>query len=80
MTLYTCHPKLVRRLRSGGLKFQASSGKKVHETSSQWKKLDVIMHACHPSNGRKCKIGNCSPGKPGQKVRPYLQNNQSKKD
>jgi hypothetical protein len=26
--------------------------------------------------GRKHKIGDCGPGWPGQKVRPYLKNNQ----
>jgi hypothetical protein len=45
------------RLRSGGLQFQASLDKKVHETSSNRKKLDVVVCAYNLSYGGKCKIG-----------------------
>jgi hypothetical protein len=37
----------------------------------QWKKLAVVVCACHLSYG-KYKIGGSSPELPGQKVRPYL--------
>jgi hypothetical protein len=52
----TCHPKLLGRLRKGGLWFQASLGKKVGESLSG-KKLGVVVCNCHPSNSRKHKIG-----------------------
>jgi hypothetical protein len=68
------------RLRLEGLEFKASPGKKVCKTLQlNGKKLGMVAHTCHPSYSRKCKVG-CGPGQPGQKVRPYLQNNQSKKD
>jgi hypothetical protein len=31
-------------------------GKKVHETPSQWESLGMVVHACHPSNGKKNKM------------------------
>jgi hypothetical protein len=54
--------------------------KKLHETSCQQnKKVDEVAHACHPSYGRKHKIGGPQPGQPEQKVRLYLQNNHRKR-
>jgi hypothetical protein len=32
-------------------------GWRPHLNEKQKKKLDVMVHACHPSNGRKHKIG-----------------------
>jgi hypothetical protein len=40
----------------------------------------MMVQAYYPSYGGKPKIGGfCCPGWLGQKARPYLQNNQSKK-
>jgi hypothetical protein len=39
--------------------------------------LDVVAHNFHPSYSMKWE--DCGAGWPGHKVRPYLQNNQSKK-
>jgi hypothetical protein len=39
------------------------------------KKLGVVVHAYHPSYGRKQKQDH-SPGQPEQKARPYTQNKQ----
>jgi ribosomal protein L31 len=42
------------------VRFEASSGKKVHETHSSTekkKKLDLMMHTCHPSYFGNFKIG-----------------------
>jgi hypothetical protein len=41
------------------------------------KRLGVVACPCHPSHGGKPEIGG--PGWPGQKARPYVQNNQSTK-
>jgi hypothetical protein len=49
---HVCHPKLCRRLKSG-LQFQVSPGKKVCETSSQWREGGA---RCHSSDDRKLKI------------------------
>jgi hypothetical protein len=39
-----------------------------------------VTHACHPRYGGKHKIIEFhSPGWPGNKGKPYLQNNQSKR-
>jgi hypothetical protein len=47
---------LRRRLRSGGLCFKVSPGKKIHETPpSQQKKLGMVAHVCQPSYGKKHK-------------------------
>jgi hypothetical protein len=35
-------------------------------------------HTCHPSYSRKHKKEDHGPGRPGNKARPYLKNNQSK--
>jgi hypothetical protein len=44
------------------------------------KQLDIVVHACHPSEERKLKVEEYhGPGKPGHKAGPCLQNNQSKK-
>jgi hypothetical protein len=46
-------------LRSVGSQFEASLGKnlvRLHLNSNN-KKLGVVVHMCHFSDGRKCKIG-----------------------
>jgi hypothetical protein len=48
------------RLSLGGLQFQACVGKEVPETPTQWKKLGMGVHACHPSYSGKHKIGGSS--------------------
>jgi hypothetical protein len=42
--------QLHRKQRAGGSQFQASSGKEVGKTPSQWKKLGLMVHACHPNS------------------------------
>jgi hypothetical protein len=54
MVARVCHPKL----RLGGSQFQASLGKKVCETPSEWKKAGYV---CHFSSGGKYKIGASLP-------------------
>jgi hypothetical protein len=52
---HACHPKLCRRLKSRGLWFQDSLGKKFHETPHphlKGKKLGMAVHPYHPS----CRI------------------------
>jgi hypothetical protein len=59
----------------GGSWFQISLGKKSSQNShlnGEKKKLGMAACACHPSD-------HC-PGWPRQKERPYLKNNQSKRD
>jgi hypothetical protein len=56
---------------------QASRAKKICETSSQWEKSWVWWSL--PVIPVKLKKEDYGPGWPGQKVRSYLQNNQSKK-
>jgi hypothetical protein len=40
---------------------QPKQKKKFHETPSLQKKLAMVVHACHPSDGRKHKQEDCSP-------------------
>jgi hypothetical protein len=47
--LCTCHPQLCRRLRLEELRFV-----KPHLNR---KKVSKVALACHPSNSRKCMIG-----------------------
>jgi hypothetical protein len=42
------------------------------------KKLGMVVHTCHPSDGGKIKTGG-SQSRPVWAKRDYLQNNQSKK-
>jgi hypothetical protein len=49
---------------------------RAHETPSQQNNLGMVVHACHPSYGRKPKNGRTVSR---QKARPYLKSNQSKK-
>jgi hypothetical protein len=42
-------------------------------------KSEAWWHTRHPNDGRKCKIGGCGPGQPGQNARPYLKNNKNKR-
>jgi hypothetical protein len=37
----------------------------------------MVVHTCHPSNGKKHKIGQSQSRLAWAKVRPYLKNNQS---
>jgi hypothetical protein len=39
----------------GGLMFQASLGKNVYETTSQEKKLCMVVFACHPVKAESVK-------------------------
>jgi hypothetical protein len=64
---------LSSQARSGGLQFQASLGKR--DSISMEKKTGMLAHAPHASNGRKYKRGGLPSSQPGQKARPYLQNN-----
>jgi hypothetical protein len=81
--VHTFHPKLCRRLRLGGFPFQANTGKKkVCETPSQWKKLGVVVHVCHPTYGSnvktKVQIGRSWSRTSRAKSENLLQNNQNK--
>jgi hypothetical protein len=40
-------------------------GQKVRDPLLNGKKLGMVVHACHPRDGRKLKIENCGPGWPG---------------
>jgi hypothetical protein len=42
------------------------------------KKLGMVVHTCYPSYCGKHKMGELGPGQPGQKLTPYLTNNQKK--
>jgi hypothetical protein len=44
------------------------------------KKLGTVACICHSNYRGKLKIGGSQSSQPGQKAKPYLQNNQSKKD
>jgi hypothetical protein len=50
--------------------FQASPGKNVCKTPSQWKNLGVLAYSYHPSYSRKQIVAQ------EKKARPYLNNNQ----
>jgi hypothetical protein len=64
----------------GGSWFQASLGKKKFTRSHLNRKmLSMVVYACHPSYSEIHKSEGCGPCQPGQKVRSYLQNNQSKR-
>jgi hypothetical protein len=43
------------------------------------RKLGTVGYGSHPSNNRKHKTGGSGARQTGQKMRPYLQNKQSKK-
>jgi hypothetical protein len=76
---HTYHPKLHRRMRSGGSWFQATPGKKKFKRpTSTGKKLGVLACSYHPSKGRKHKIGGLQSKPAGTKRRPHLKHNQSK--
>jgi hypothetical protein len=65
---------ICRRLRSGGLWFQASPDKKVWKTPSKLeKKLARVVHAYYPSDDGKHEIKVLwSTLAWAKKVRPYL--------
>jgi hypothetical protein len=56
--------------------------KSLLDSISTGKKLSVVVCTSHLSNDRKTKIIERSSSKPARKkkARPFLQNNQSKKD
>jgi hypothetical protein len=64
-------------LRSEGLWFLASLGKKLARPYVNEKKLGMITHACYPSYGGKHEIES-DPGQPEQKAKLYLKISQSK--
>jgi hypothetical protein len=49
---------------------------------SHQKKLDMVLCSCHPSYGKKHKIGRYQSklAQPGQKLRSYLKTNREQKD
>jgi hypothetical protein len=59
---------------------QGQPRQKVGEPSSQSINLVAVVITCHLSYGRIPKKGDWGLEWPGQTVRPYLQNNQSKKN
>jgi hypothetical protein len=73
----TCHPKLHRRLRSGGPWFQVSTGQKpLEDLTSTEKKLDVVACTCHPSSCEKHKKNRRNVV---HKIETLFQNDQNKK-
>jgi hypothetical protein len=65
----------TREVEIGRTVVPARLGKKVCKTPSQWEK----SWACYPSYFGKYKMGLSWSRLAGQEMRPYLQNNQSKK-
>jgi hypothetical protein len=65
----------IRRINVPG-----QTGQKFVRPYLSGKKLDMVPYPCHPWNSGKHKIGGHGTSQPGQRVRPYLQNNQSKQD
>jgi hypothetical protein len=53
---YTCHPKIWRRLRLGGLWFQTNPGKSFQVLISMEKNLGMVVHTGHHNYRRKHKI------------------------
>jgi hypothetical protein len=73
-TACACHPKLCRRLRSGGSQFQVSpSQNNLWETHLKGKKVNMVVCACHSS--RKHKTGRLR----SRLALVKCQNNKSKK-
>jgi hypothetical protein len=64
----------------GSITVSGQPRQKVHKALSQQKKLSVVVRTSCTSDCGKRKWENCSLGWSRQKVRPYLQNNQSKKE
>jgi hypothetical protein len=62
-----CHPKFHKRLRVGGLRFQASLGKKFMRPHLNRKKLGVVLCPCHHSCCGNSEIGGSLFCWPGQK-------------
>jgi hypothetical protein len=57
VVVYTCPPKICRRLRSGGSQFEVFQGKKsFQDPISTEKNLSLVVHACHPRYCGKHKI------------------------
>jgi hypothetical protein len=67
-------------MKLGKFLFQASWGKRVCDTQSPWKKLGIVVNICHSSEGGSIEQAASCTGCPEQKVRPYLQSNQNKKN
>jgi hypothetical protein len=61
----------------GASRFEASQKKFMRPHLNQ--ELGMAMHIYHPSCEGEQKIGGLQFGRTWAKVRPYLQNNQSKK-
>jgi hypothetical protein len=59
---------------------EAIPGKKLCKIISMEKKLCVVVHTYPPSDDGKPKLGGSRSRPAGQKARPYLQNNQNKKE
>jgi hypothetical protein len=74
------HPK-VQEAKIRGLWFQASPGKKsLQDPISVEKSCVRWCTIATPATVGSIKQEDCGPGWPGQKVRPYLQNAQHKKE
>jgi hypothetical protein len=68
----------MREAETGRMEVPGQSmGREVFETPSQQKELGVVALAYHPSRSRRHKYH--SSDWPGQKARPHLKNNQSRK-
>jgi hypothetical protein len=71
--------QLCRRLRLGGWIMPAWA-RKFMRSHLNVKELGMVIPTCHPSYSRKPKLEDHGSGQAMQKARPYLQDNQSKKD
>jgi hypothetical protein len=58
----------------GGLQFKASQGKQQDPITTS-KKLDLVVHACHPSYTGSTNRRIPVQANWGIKARPYLKNN-----
>jgi hypothetical protein len=56
LVVHVCNPSYWEAEISG-IKVLRQPGKKVYKIPFQWKKAGMVIHACHPGNGGKHKIG-----------------------
>jgi hypothetical protein len=73
LVAHACNPSYL-----GDWDWEASLGKKFMRSHLN-QQLGVMSGACHPSEVRKPKIGGWQSRQTWTKVKPYLQNNQSKR-
>jgi hypothetical protein len=64
----------IRRITA----FQDSQDKSFYDPHLNWC-MDIVVGACYPSYSVKHKLEDHSPGQPGHKAKPYLNNNQHKR-